>query len=212
MRTRLSSQVGPAVRKLRLSKGLTLAQLSKRSGIPLSTLSKLELAQVALTYDKLVRLCRALEVDIEQTMQVQPAAFTAIGRRAVLRAGEGEDAASGPHRARFLGAELLGKSLSPVVLEVQANSLDAHGPLRELPGEACLVVLEGAAVLHSEIYAPLELSAGDGVYFDGRARHAILAGEAGPARVLLVAAGDITVSPSPNPVCRSRTGGPSPRG
>ena len=192
MRTRLSSQVGPAVRKLRLSKGLTLAQLSERSGIPLSTLSKLELAQVALTYDKLTRLCRALEVDLEQTMQAGAhVASPAIGRRSVLRAGEGEPAAAGPHRARVLGAELLGKSLSPLVLEVQARSLDAHGPLRELPGEACLVVLEGAAVLHSEIYAPLALNAGDSVYFDGRARHAILAADEGPARVLLVAAGDL---------------------
>jgi transcriptional regulator with XRE-family HTH domain len=192
MRTRLSSQVGPAVRKLRLSKGLTLAQLSQRSGIPLSTLSKLELAQVALTYDKLARLCRALEVDIEETMQAQAhPASVAIGRRSVFRAGEGEAAASGPHRARFLGAELLDKSLSPVVLEVQAASLEAHGPLRELPGEACLVVLEGAAVLHSEIYAPLVLNAGDGVYFDGRGPHAILATEGGAARVLLVAAGEV---------------------
>ncbi len=35
-----SAVVGPAVRKLRLSRNLTLADLAERSGVPLSTLSK----------------------------------------------------------------------------------------------------------------------------------------------------------------------------
>ena len=69
MRQRLSSGAGLAVRKLRLAKGLTLAELSERSGVPLSSLSKLELGQVSLTYDKLMRLCRALEVDLEHVIR-----------------------------------------------------------------------------------------------------------------------------------------------
>lgn len=192
MRTRLSNQVGPAVRKLRLSKGLTLAQISERSGIPLSTLSKLELAQVGLTYDKLVRLCRALEVDVQQAMQVQsPAMPSAIGRRSVVRAGGEPPETFGPHGAAFPGAELLGRTMTPIVLDVTATSLAGHGPLRSFAGEGYLHVLQGAVVLHSEIYAPLELWVGDGVYFDGRARHAILAAPGAPARVLLVASGDL---------------------
>jgi transcriptional regulator with XRE-family HTH domain len=189
MRTHLSSQVGPAVRRLRLSKGLTLAQVSERSGIPLSTLSKLELAQVGLTYGKLARLCRALEVDDEQALPPPPAA--AAGRRSVGRAGGEAPDELGPHQARFPGAELLGRAMTPIILDVKAASLSAHGPLRELAGEAYLHVLQGAVVLHSEIYAPLELGVGDGVYFDGRARHAILAAPGAPARVLLVVSGDL---------------------
>ena len=191
MRTRLSSQVGPAIRKLRLSKRMTLGQLSLRSGIPLSTLSKLELAQVALTYDKLLRLCRALEVDLEKTVWAEAENMPiASGRRSILRAGEGERLVLGPHVSRPIAIELLSKSMTPTFLDVVAADLEAHGPLRQLGGEAFLLVLSGAAVLHTEVYAPLDLAEGDAVYFDGRLDHAILAGGGAGARVLLVVAAE----------------------
>ena len=191
MRTRLSSQVGPAIRKLRLSKRMTLGQLSLRSGIPLSTLSKLELAQVALTYDKLLRLCRALDVDLEKTVWAEAETLPiAAGRRSVVRAGEGEARQVGPHHGRAVAVELLSKSMTPTFLDIVASDLEAHGPLRRLGGEAFLLVLSGAVVLHSEVYAPLDLAEGDAVYFDGRLDHAILAGGASGARVLLVVAAE----------------------
>ena len=197
MRTRLSSEVGPAVRKIRLSKGMTLGQLSLRSGIPVSTLSKLELAQVALTYDKLLRLCRALEVDLEKTVWAKAdEAPAASGRRSVFRAGAGAGQTQDVfgQRGQLVGAELLSRSLSPAFLDIEAADLEAHGPLRRLGGEAFLLVLAGAVLLHSEVYAPLELAEGDAVYFDGRLGHALIAGKTGPARVLLVAAGDLSAS------------------
>ncbi len=193
MRTRLSSEVGPAVRKIRLSKGMTLGQLSLRSGIPVSTLSKLELAQIALTYDKLLRLCRALEVDLEKTVWAQAdEAPLASGRRSVFRAGSGEAQAIYGQSGKLVGAELLSRALSPVFLDISAADLEAHGPLRRLGGEAFLVVLSGAVLLHSEVYAPLELAEGDAVYFDGRLGHAIVAANHQAARVLLVVAGELS--------------------
>ena len=65
MRSRLSDKIGPALRKLRLARGWSLVTLSEQSGVPVSTLSRVELGQNALNSDKLVRLCRALEVDLE---------------------------------------------------------------------------------------------------------------------------------------------------
>ena len=68
MRSKLSDKTGAAIRKLRLARGWSLATLSEESGVPISTLSRVELGQNALNYDKLVRLCRALEVDLEGLM------------------------------------------------------------------------------------------------------------------------------------------------
>jgi hypothetical protein len=45
MSARLSASAGLAIRKLRLAGGWTLAQLSEKSGVPFSTLSKVELGQ-----------------------------------------------------------------------------------------------------------------------------------------------------------------------
>ncbi len=51
----------------------------------------------------------------------------------------------------------------------------------------------GEATMLSEIYAPLELSSGDSVYFDGRIGHAFLSRTSTPARLLLVITGDGSV-------------------
>ena len=191
MRGRHSTEVGTAVRKLRLSKALTLADLSERSGIPLSTLSKVELGQTSLNHDKLVRLCSALEVDLERSVFSEAEATPlASGRRSVTRAGEGELCSLGAHEGRVAAGELLGKGFTPIFLDVAINELAAHGPLQRLSGETFATVLSGEVSMLSEIYAPLDLSSGDAVYFDGRIGHAFLSRTKDPAQLLLVVAGN----------------------
>ncbi|MCE2660101.1 MAG: cupin domain-containing protein, partial [Rubrivivax sp.] len=48
------------------------------------------------------------------------------------------------------------------------------------------VVLEGAVMFHTELYAPVLLQAGDSVYFDSSMGHAYLRVSDGPCRVLTV--------------------------
>lgn len=189
MRTRLTQQAGVAVRKLRLSKGWTLQQLSEKSGVPLSTLSKLELGQSSLTYDKILRICRALDVDPGLSI-LQQAAVTPSpsGRRAVVRAGQGEPIKYGPHEAKAAAHDLLSKTFSPMVVMLAPS--ERSTPRDTLPGEVYLHVLEGQAVLHTDVYAPLKLGPGDAVYFDGSTEHSLHAGNGEPCRALLVIAGD----------------------
>jgi len=79
-----------AIRQARLNQGLSLRALSARAGLPYSTLSKLENGKMALTYDKLIRLAQALNVDLKDIIAEtdQPAAPVAVGRRSVTRAGK----------------------------------------------------------------------------------------------------------------------------
>lgn len=58
--------VGQRLRQVRKARQMTLKQLSEASGVPLSTLSKMELAQVSVSYEKLAAAARALNVDIAQ--------------------------------------------------------------------------------------------------------------------------------------------------
>lgn len=187
--TRLTQQAGVAVRKLRLAKGWTLHQLSEKSGVPLSTLSKLELGQSSLTYDKILRICRALNVDpglsILQQATITP---TPSGRRAVIRAGEGEKLPFGPHMAHLAAQDLLSKSFTPMVVALKPAETS---PKRDtLPGEVYLYVLEGQAMLLTEIYTPLRLNAGDAVFFDGAAEHTLHAATNEPCKALMIIAGD----------------------
>ena len=185
MQSRMSDKAGTAIRKLRLARGWNLATLSDKTGIPISTLSRVELGQNALKYDKLMRLCQALEVDLEglvaRDVHAEP---PPQGRRSLVRAGEGEPVRLGLLEGRMAGADLLGRALTPVVAELAPG-----GPQTiAADGEAYLLALAGVVELRTQHYAPLRLSEGDAVYFDAAPEFS-LASLSGPARVLLVLAG-----------------------
>src|SRR3954464_9354374 len=88
-----------AIRQVRLAQGLSLRALSARAGLPYSTLSKLENGKMALTYDKLIRLAQALNVDLKDIIAEgeQATAPVAVGRRSVTRSGQELDAQSEHH-------------------------------------------------------------------------------------------------------------------
>ncbi len=193
MKDRRSGDIGQAIRKLRLAKGWTLSELSQQCGVPLSTLSRVELGQNALNYEKLVRLCKALEIDLQGLVARDATApVVPSGRRSVTRAGTGDPVTFGLHGGYAQAADLLAKAFSPMVLEISGGD-GPPGPMQVTGGEAYLMVLDGVVALHSALYAPLTLHAGDSVYFDGRSGFALTAEQ--KAGALLILTGDL---PRPN--------------
>jgi len=186
MREVMSDRAGAAIRKLRLSRGWTLADLSALSGIPISTLSRLELGQNALTSGKMIRLCRALDIDVEELLAREEKPPTVSGRRSVVRAGEGRTVRIGGDLGRLAAADLLCRRLTPVLLDVTAERLAEDAVLNAHDGEVYLLVIDGEIELHSDLYAPLPLGPGDGVYFDAACGYALVAPR-GPGRALIVA-------------------------
>jgi transcriptional regulator with XRE-family HTH domain len=180
-----------AIRDVRIAQGLSLRALSARAGLPYSTLSKLENGKMALTYDKLIRLAQALNVDIKEIIagDDKPPPPVAVGRRSVTRAGEGLDADSEQHHHHYPAADLLGKMMTPILIDVQARSVEELGGLVRHSGEEYLYVLRGTMELHSDVYAPLTLTAGDSIYFDSGMAHGYVRTSHEPCTVLAVCAG-----------------------
>ncbi|HET8749359.1 MAG TPA: XRE family transcriptional regulator [Sphingomicrobium sp.] len=180
-----------AIRDVRLANGLSLRALSARAGLPYSTLSKLENGKMALTYDKLIRLAQALNVDIKDILASpeERASPVAVGRRSVTRAGEALDADSEKHVHHYPAADLLGKMMTPIIIDVQARSVEELGGLVRHGGEEYLYVLRGSMELHSDLYAPLPLEPGDSVYFDSGMAHGYVRTSSEPCVVLAVCAG-----------------------
>lgn len=180
-----------AIRQARLAQGLSLRALSARAKLPYSTLSKLENGKMGLTYDKLIRLAQALNLDLKDIVgdsELAPA-LVAVGRRSVTRAGEERDAELERHVHHYPAAELLGKMMIPIIIDVQAHSVEELGGLVRHTGEEYLYVLAGTMELHSELYAPLSLGPGDLVYFDSAMAHGYVRASAEPCTVLAVCAG-----------------------
>jgi transcriptional regulator with XRE-family HTH domain len=180
-----------AIRQARIAQGLSLRALSARAGLPYSTLSKLENGKMGLTYDKLIRLAQALNIDLKDIVAEDEEAATpvAVGRRSVTRAGEELDAESERHVHHYPAADLLGKMMIPIIIDVQATSVEELGGLVRHAGEEYLYILSGRMELHSDLYAPLPLGPGDSVYFDSGMAHGYVRTSTGPCKVLAVCAG-----------------------
>lgn len=183
------SPPGRALRELRIAKGWTLADMSRRTGLPVSTLSKIENDRMSLSYDKLTRLCAGLEIDIAELFATHGAAAAptrVTGRRSITRAGEGSAINTRDYLHLYPAADLLNKRFVPIVAEIMARSLKDFGELIRHPGEEYAYVLEGTVELHTDLYAPARLNAGDSIYFDSGMGHAYLAASPGRCRVLSI--------------------------
>ena len=180
-----------AIRQARIAQGLSLRALSARAGLPYSTLSKLENGKMGLTYDKLIRLAQALNIDLKDivTDAEDSPPPVAVGRRSITRAGHELDAESERHMHHYPAADLLGKMMIPIVIDVQARSVEELGGLVRHAGEEYLYVLRGHMELHSDLYAPLPLGPGDSVYFDSGMAHGYVKTSSEPCKVLAVCAG-----------------------
>lgn len=77
----------------------------------------------------------------------------------------------------------------PIIIDVQARSVEELGGLVRHAGEEYLYVLRGTMDLHSDLYAPLPLGPGDSVYFDSGMAHGYVRTSAGTCSVLAVCAG-----------------------
>lgn len=180
---------GVALRALRKRTGWTLVDVSSKTGIPPSTLSRIENGVVSPTYDLLLRLSTGLKLDMAELLGASPAPAAAreaqAGRRSVNRLGEGEVIELSNHSLRYLSTDLLNKQITPILCDYRATSLEEFGEFMRHPGEEFLHVTEGVLELHTECYAPLLLKAGESIYFDSRMGHAYVAREL-PCRALSI--------------------------
>jgi len=180
--------IGGLLRSLRARRGWTLKQMSEHSGIPLSTLSKVEHDRLTLTYDKLLQLSQRLQLRMselfaEQEDEAPGPAVTA--RRSIGRIEDAIRVTTPNYDYYYLCPELRRKRMIPVLTRVHAKSVEEFGELVRHPGEEYIHVLEGRMEVHTEFYDPIVLEKGESVYIDSNMGHAYIAAE-GCDEVLLL--------------------------
>lgn len=187
--------LGQSLKDIRKQRGMTLTDASEKTGLPISTLSKIENNKMSLSYDKLLRICNALEVDISELFSgssapQKEAMPVPSGRRSINRRGTGYVIITPNYSHLYPAADLLNKRAVPIIAEIRMRSLEDFGELVRHPGEEFAYVLDGVIDLYTDLYAPVRLEAGDSIYFDSGMGHAYIAVSDGVCRVLSVCAAE----------------------
>jgi transcriptional regulator with XRE-family HTH domain len=179
--------IGGLLRSLRARKGWTLKQMSEHSGIPLSTLSKVEHDRLTLTYDKLLQLSQRLQLRMSELFAEQDEAPepAVTARRSIGRIEDAIRVTTPNYDYYYLCPELRRKRMIPVLTRVRAKSIEEFGELVHHSGEEYIHVLEGRMEVHTEFYDPMVLEKGESVYIDSNMGHAYIAAE-GCDEVLLL--------------------------
>jgi transcriptional regulator with XRE-family HTH domain len=171
--------LGRMLRSLRSRNDWTLKEMSKRTGIPLSTLAKVEHDRLTLSYDKLQQLSERLKIRMadlfaEPTEGPEP---PVTARRSIGRIDRAIRVNTRNYDYYYLCAELRRKRMIPVLTRIRAKSVGEFGELVHHSGEEYIYVLEGRVEIHTEFYDPIVLEAGESIYIDSNMGHAYVAAE-----------------------------------
>ncbi|MEP6885926.1 MAG: XRE family transcriptional regulator [Gammaproteobacteria bacterium] len=166
--------LGSLLRSLRLRNGWTLKEMSQRTSIPVSTLSKVEHDNLTLTYDKLVQLSQRLNIRISELFAdpnvTSEAAVTA--RRSIGRLDDAVRVNTKNYDYHYLCPELRRKRMIPILTRIRAKSAEEFGDLVRHSGEEYIYVLQGRIKVHTEFYDPVVLELGESIYLDSNMGHA----------------------------------------
>ena len=184
------SDVGKRLRSLRKAGQMTLAELSARSDVSVSTISKIENNALSPTLDVILKLCDGLGVKIGDLVSGEEgdASRTATpnSRFSTAMKGEGALISTTNYDYLYLCPEVKNKFIVPIIARVKSRDIKSFGDLFRHGGEEFLFVLKGQVEVHSEFYEPVTLGEGDGVYLDSSMAHGYLSTGDGDAEILCI--------------------------
>jgi len=177
------ADLGARVRDISKSRGWTLKEVAIRTGLAISTISKMERGEISLTYDRFMRLAQGLGLDVGELFDSHAEGFTAA-TVSVTRAGEAPLHRSDTYDYEMLGSDVSGKHMVPMVGRIKAHSFAKFEDYISHPGEEFIYVLEGEITVHLKGKEPVRLTKGDSIYFDSGIGHAYVSGSQADAMVL----------------------------
>jgi len=166
--------LGALLRGLRHREGWTLKEMSAKSGIPFSTLSKIEHDRLTLSFDKLQHLSQRLgmrmsELFAEDTGDRSPAV---TARRSLGDIDKAVRVTTPNYDYYYLCTELRRKRMVPVITKIRASSREEFGELVSHAGEEFIYVIKGRVIVHTQFYDPVTLDEGQAIYIDSDMGHA----------------------------------------
>jgi len=165
--------IGEKIRRIRQSKGLTLEDISQRTGLSKALISRIENEHVSPPIATLLRIASALKVEISHffTDQTSPHKVTVVRHheRSTTRdsmIAVGQDAG---YTYELLAFKKDDKHMEPFIVEFDLKDRK-EVPMQQHKGEEFLHVLEGRLEFFTEDEVII-LEKGDSIYFDSGIPH-----------------------------------------
>ena len=169
--------LGKLMQSLRTRNGWTRKEMSVRTGIPLSTLAKVEHDRLTLSYDRLLQVSQRLKMRMSELLaHGDEPESRLMTRRSVGTLETAVHVDSRNYDYYFLCPDIRKKRMIPIFGRPHARTLEEFGELVRHAGEEFIFVLTGRVTVHTEFYEPVILEPGQCMYIDSGMGHAYLLG------------------------------------
>jgi transcriptional regulator with XRE-family HTH domain len=181
-------EVGARLRAIRKARKMTLKMLSAKSGIALSTISKMELGQIAVSYEKFGAIARTLEVDISRLFDADAHDDSGAPQPTVVKTSlnAGTQYIAENYNYQMLGAEFPGKKMTPMLGRVVSRDPGQFADYIRHPGQEFVMVLNGRVKIQFETGESIELKAHESAYFNSSVGHIYLSVGRRDAQIVVV--------------------------
>lgn len=165
--------LGQLVKGVRQRFGYTLKEMAEHTGIPFSTLAKVETDRLNLNYDKIRQICDRLNIGMAELFAEETQEKPVANSRRSIGTIDGAVAVSTPMYDYFyLAPDLRQKDMIPIFSKLKARNMQEFGEFLRHPGEEFIFVVKGAIDVHTEFYDVSTLREGESVYIDSSMGHA----------------------------------------
>ncbi len=178
--------VGERIRKLRELKGLSLGDVSQRTGISEETLQSIEADAVAPPLGTLTKLARALEMKMGYLLtggESRPFVITRKDERQPVSRHAAEQQSKYGYSYLSLSPGMRDRNMEPFLVTLSPTVEEMPGSVHE--GEEFIFVLEGEMEVtigeHREVLYP-----GDSIYYHSSIPHLVKCHQNKPTRILAV--------------------------
>ncbi len=175
--------VGGIIKGLRKAKGMTLLELSQKSGVALATLSRIENGKMTGTLDSHMNICKAFEMTLPELYRELPSSKKTID---VQKSKAKHDVYIHDKKSssEILASNVQNKKMMPVLIKIIKGGQTAGEESK--PGvEKFIYILDGKieANIGNEKYG---LTKGDTLYFESSIAHHVKNTGPGEAQLLSI--------------------------
>jgi len=178
---------GMVIKSQRLARGWTLEDLSKRSGVSIAAISKIEKGQSNPSFDSILKIARCLQINFVSMMEgAPPNGQNVTARLTSTKAGQVETYRTGKYDYNVHSTALTHKVMVPLQMTIHNREPPPVDEWSTHDGEEFIYVLKGTLHFFTEHYAPLTLEPGESCYLDSTMKHAFAAIGDGDTEILSV--------------------------